>query len=93
MGKGALLGRWRHRRLTPTHERMRDGSATRLHALVDGLGRLAAFTMTCGLMIHRSQQRWSATCPTLPLAAGHAFDNDALGRLLLARGAMPFIPN
>ncbi len=63
--------------------------------MVDGLGRLVAFTITPG-------QRGDAPVAAglialLPasatLAADRAYDSDALRRLLIERGTTPVIPN
>lgn len=96
MGQGAPLG---SRRKRGAHAnaigRSRGGPTTKLHALVDGLGRLVAFTITPG-------QRGDAPVAAdligrLPasttLAADRAYDSDALRRLLIARGTTPVIPN
>lgn len=68
---------------------------TKLHALVDGLGRLVAFTITPG---QRGDAPVAADLIGLvpasaTLAADRAYDSDALRRLLIARGTTPVIPN
>lgn len=96
MGQGAPLGgRWQGGAHANAIGRSRGGPTTKLHALVDGLGRMVAFTITPG-------QRGDAPVAAelvglLPasatLAADRAYDSDALRRLLLARGTTPVIPN
>ena len=86
MGQGAPLGDGRKRGASANAiGRSRGGPTTKLHALVDGLGRLVAFIITPG-------QRGDAPVAAdliqaLPasatLAADRAYDSDALRRLLL----------
>lgn len=96
MGQGAPLGSGRKRGAHANAiGRSRGGRTTKLHALVDGLGRLVAFAITPG-------QRGDAPVAAelvhlLPasttLAADRAYDSDPLRRLLIARGTTPVIPN
>jgi transposase len=96
LGQGApLCGGWKRGAQANAIGRSRGGPTTKLHALVDGLGRLVAFTITPG-------QRGDAPIAAdlvglLPassmLAVDRAYDSDALRRLLIARGTTPVIPN
>lgn len=96
LGQGAPLRRRRKRGAQANAiGRSRGGPTTKLHALVDGQGRLVAFTITPG-------QRGDAPVGAeligvLPasatLTADRAYDSDALRRLLVARGTVPVIPN
>ena len=96
MGQGAPLGGGRKRGARANAiGRSRGGPTTKLHALVDGLGRLVAFTITPG---QRGDAPVAAELINLlpastTLAADRAYDSDALRRLLLARGTTPVIPN
>ena len=96
MGQGAPLGR---RRKRGAHAnaigRSRGGPTTKLHALVDGLGRFVAFTITPG---QRGDAPVAAGLVSLlpastTLAADRAYDSDALRHMLIARGTTPVIPN
>lgn len=75
--------------------RSRGGRTTKLHALVDGLGRLVAFTITRG---QRGDAPVEADLVSLlpasaTLSANCAYDSDALRHVLIARGPIPVIPN
>lgn len=63
--------------------------------MVDGLGRLVAFTLTPGQRGDApvAAELVAALPPSQSLAADRAYDSDALRRLLLARGTRPVIPN
>lgn len=75
--------------------RSRGGPTTKLHALVDGLGRLVAFVITPGQHGDApvAADLIQAAPASVTLAADRAYDSDALRRLLLARGTVPVIPN
>ena len=75
--------------------RSRGGRTTKIHAVVDGKGRLIAFEITAG-------QRGDAPfarplLESLPRArlclADTAYDADKLRRFLIERGTTPVIPN
>jgi len=75
--------------------RSRGGRTTKIHAVVDGQGRLIAFEITAG-------QRGDAPLakplleplPTARLClADTAYDADKLRKFLIERGATPVIPN
>lgn len=96
MGQGAPLG---HRRKRGAQAnaigRSRGGPTTKLHALVDGSGRLVAFLITPG---QRGDAPVAAELIGLApasamLAADRAYDSDALRQMLIARGTTPVIPN
>jgi len=75
--------------------RSSGGRTTKVHALVDGLGRAVAFAITLG---QRGDARVAAELilalpPSRTLAADRAYDSDALRALLLSRGTRPVIPN
>ena len=63
--------------------------------MVDGLGRLVAFTITPGQRGDApvAEQLIGVLPASATLAADRAYDSDALRRLLLARGTTPVIPN
>ena len=96
LGQGAPLGDGRKRgALANAIGRSRGGPTTKLHALVDGLGRLVAFLITPG---QRGDAPVAAELIGLApastmLAADRAYDRDALRQLLIARGTIPVIPN
>lgn len=96
LGQGASLGCRRKRgALANAIGRSRGGPTTKLHALVDGQGRLVAFLITPG---QRGDAPVAAELiglapPSATLAADRAYDSDALRQLLIARGTTPVIPN
>ncbi len=59
------------------------------------MGRLVAFVITPGQRGDApvAADLIQASPPSTALAAGRAYDSDALRRLLLARGTQPVIPN
>lgn len=71
--------------------RSRGGPTTKLHALVDGLGRLVAFVITPGQRGDApvAADLIMAAPASTTLAADRAYDSDALRRLLLVAGQSP----
>ena len=75
--------------------RSRGGRTTKIHAVVDCLGRLIAFEITPGQLGDvRVAEALLAPTPTARLCiADTAYDSDALRRFLSERGTQPVIPN
>jgi len=75
--------------------RSRGGRTTKIHALVDGQGRMVAFALTPGQCGDApvAADLVRALPPSQTLAADRAYDSDALRAMLLARGTRPVIPN
>jgi transposase len=96
MGQGAPLGDGRKRGASANAiGRSRGGPTTKLHALVDGLGRLVAFLLTPGQRGDApvAADLIQAVPASVTLSADRAYDSDALRGQLIARGTRPVIPN
>jgi transposase len=90
------LGRRRKRGAqTQAIGRSRGGRTTKIHAVVDSLGRPLTFTLTAGQAGDAPVA--PALLAALPAArlcvADTAYDSDALRRRLIERGTLPVIPN
>jgi transposase len=74
--------------------RSRGGRTTKLHALVDGLGRPLAFTLTGGNAHDAPVLPTLLTHPTAPLAlcADKAYDSQNVRQAIKDDGAIPVIP-
>lgn len=94
--KGASLGCWRKRGAqAQAIGRSRGGLGTKVHGVVDGVGRLIAFTITAGQVSdHRPAPELLAALPAPDTClADGGYDSDRLRMLLIQRGTTPVIPN
>lgn len=75
--------------------RSRGGRTTKIHAVVDGKGRLIAFEITPGQLGDvRAAVALLGALPAARLcAADTAYDSNGLRQFLIERGTMPVIPN
>jgi transposase len=95
-GQGASFGSRRKREAqAQAIGRSRGGRTTKIHAVVDGLGRPLAFEVTPGQLgdVRAATALIGPLPPALFLAADTAYDSDGLRRLLAERGPVPVIPN
>ena len=91
----SLGGRWKRGAEIQAIGRSRGGRTTKIHAVVDGKGRLIAFEITAGQRGDAPLAR--GLLKPLPSArlclADTAYDADKLRRFLIDRGTIPVIPN
>jgi len=95
-GKGAsLCGRRKRGASAQAIGRSRGGRTTKIHAVVDGHGRIIAFEITPGqLGDARAALGLLGPLPPARLcAADTAYDSNGLRQFLLERGTLPVIPN
>jgi transposase len=88
-----MMRRWSHRR--SASGRWRGGRTTKIHAVVDGLGRPIAIEVTAGQLgdIRAALPLLTALPAGRLCACDAAYDSDGLRRFLTERGTMPVIPN
>ncbi|WP_338147342.1 IS5 family transposase [Neoroseomonas oryzicola] len=94
--QGASLGRGRKRGAElQAIGRSRGGRGTKIHLVVDGAGRILAFTVTPGQMgdLRPAHGLLANLPPPVFCAADTAYDSNGLRHFLLARGTTPVIPN
>ena len=95
-GEGTPLGSRRKRGAqAQAIGRSRGGRTTKIHAIVDRLGRPLAFQITPGQLgdIRAAVALIEAAPPAYFLAADTAYDSDGLRDFLAKRGTIPVIPN
>jgi transposase len=95
-GKSAsLCWRWKRGASAQAIGRSRGGRTTKIHAVVDGCGRIIAFDITPGqLGDARAALGLLGSLPPAQLcAADTAYDSNGLRQFLLERGTLPVIPN
>ena len=90
-----MCGRWKRGAEHQAIGRSRGGRTTKIHALVDGLGRPVALTITPGQRGDApvALALIQAIAPSATLLADGAYDSDAIRQALIARGTLPVIPN